>query len=266
VLDTADSSLESHLTRIVSAFRLGGDYYNSTMVDSGLPQAVMDCGHSELAKNLISKQLPVKVNWCATGNNFLTMRVPAPTEFITVLSSKLNRSMDQFVYSGLDNPTARICSTTENQHVFSWLASPDDPLLLEVHSQGVITSRDLHRNFEFRAHQDVSPSQCGDGIRQAGETCDYLDNLDSCDTSCAVKPGYQCSTTPLTQSDCSVAPPTIEEVLCSPRTRSRSRAGVQGTSVVSLPSVSPALTGSASNARTLSAVTMLALVLLSLVL
>ena len=40
--------------------------------------------------------------------------------------------------------------------------------------------------------------ECGNGILEAGETCDdsNIDNLDGCSAECQIEPGFICSMTP----------------------------------------------------------------------
>ena len=197
------STLREHLQSVIDTFRVGGHYFNNTVVDLGIPQAVRECGHPEFAGSLISPQLPVKVTWCAL------FRVYSPdqpqlsgADLVERLSQKLNRSSDQFVFAGADE--MEVCSQFYDRtySIISWFASPDDPKLSEIFGAFTERTASLYVQFHEPNKELRAYSQCGDGIRQAGELCDFIGSAKGCDRSCNVNYGYKCSTNRLTASEC----------------------------------------------------------------
>lgn len=219
--------LHQHLHTIVNAFRIGGEYYNNTVVDLGIPEAIRSCsGHTELADSLVSKRLPLKLIMCIRGQDYREDGVNqdqqiAPTQLINILSNNLlHRPIDQFVYSRED--TLEKCKqgrpTEEEYHIVTWFADPDDEKAVNWNDTTPIRKwlgpTLLVWYFELEESEDdgVPPraySQCGDGIRQAGELCDYGgESLLACDLQCEMVSGYECNTDNLAPSQCNVASPT----------------------------------------------------------
>lgn len=219
------TTLREHLRSVVDTFRVGGHYFNNTVVDLGIPHAVRECGYSELADSLLSPQLPVKVTMCVLVEVFpplhsqlsnATQSRPTNAELVQRLSKELNRSADQFVFVG--PAKTEVCSLFNKKaySVINWFASPDDPKLSKRLTTFFERTAELYVHFNEAYRNSRAYSQCGDGIRQAGELCDFGNNQTGCNRSCHVEKGYKCSTSRLTASECSVQEVELHEspVLC----------------------------------------------------
>ena len=258
-------TLHEQLQSVVEAFRVGGPYFNSTVVDMGIPEAIKGCGHSELAESMLSTKLPVRVTWCALFETYGGESPLNETQLIERLSKELNRTADQFVFSGPDN--LEVCSqfvTTEVSYsIISWFASPDDPKLSELPKEFTQRNPGVYVEFHDAKDKEREFSQCGDGIRQAGEMCDFAGNVEGCDQSCNPNYGYKCSTSRLTPSECVFEESQSYEhpVICEPSPRrsqsvSSSRSRVQtvssDTPVDSDKLFDTQLAGSALSVRTMN--------------
>ena len=237
--------LHDQLHSVVKAFRIGADYHNGTLVNMGLPNAILEAcsNHTELAKSLASSELPVRVLLCAASYDRRTGGGPAffGAGYINELSQVLKRSSDQFTYFGEDLDV-HWCSTVNPIHaqssvlnytIIAWFASPNDPLLSRdynhlfseeddsyMHDAGIYYLQ-FHETLEERRE----PSRCGDGIRQIGENCDPKNNIESgCLRDCTVHQDYTCNTDSLTPSVCQLREqPKLERVPCPTPIRRRSK-------------------------------------------
>lgn len=232
---------------IVKAFRIGSHYHNNTLVNMGLPSAIKELcpDHTDLANALTTSEIPVRVLLCGASPIYAS---PSSgelqgAEYIPELSRVLNRSADQFAFYGED--TDSLCSSVNPLYVpnaikftvIAWFASPDDPLLSRPYNQ-LFTPSNQHAtppyqyigfepSYQLRFREPRTEqrehSQCGDGIRQIGESCDFKGNIGSgCSSDCSVELGYVCSTDNLTPSKCwPQDDPTQERIAC-PTGRRRS--------------------------------------------
>ena len=230
---------------VVKAFRIGADYHNDTLVNMGLPNAILEScsNHTELAKSLTSSELPVRVILCAASYDRRNGGGSAfnGAGYIEKLSQVMNRSSDQFTYFGKDADTYW-CSTVNPIHaqsqvldyfVIAWFASPSDPLLSRAYNHLFSEERKSYMidegiyflQFHETREERREPSQCGDGIRQIGEDCDPKSNIESgCLRNCTVHRDYTCNTDALSPSVCQLREaPRLERVPCPAPIRRRSK-------------------------------------------
>ena len=238
--------LHQHLHTIVNAFRIGGEYYNNTIVDLGIPEAIRGCsGHTELADSLVSKRLPLRIMMCISSEEYYRengtrlSRQIAPTEYTNILSSKLlHRPIEQFVYSREDTlEQCKQLTNGEQYHIVTWFADPEDEKALNWNNSALAPVWPVPSLrvwfFELKESEDdgVPPraySQCGDGIRQAGEMCDFGgESLSACDLTCQTVYGYECNTDNLAPSECRIVAPQTHSSLPVPCSTSIRRSGVQ---------------------------------------
>ncbi len=231
----------SEIHAIVKAFRIGTLYHNDTLVNMGLPNAILEScssNHTELAKSLTTSEMPVRVLICAFSYDTITFKTAFnDTGYIEQLSQALNRSADNFTAFGGDSTThwcTRVPVQTTHK-IFAWFADPQDPLLSQGHEhlfngEGSFMSNPATYFLQFvETWQDRREhSQCGDGIRQIGETCDPKNNIgNGCLLNCSVHRDYSCSTDTLSPSVCELREePRLERIPCPTRSRSPSRSRV----------------------------------------
>ncbi len=210
----------SEIHSIVEAFRIGSHYHNGTLVDMGLPNAILETcssNYTELAKSLTASKMPVRVVLCASSyDKFNGGPAFNETGYIEQLSIALNRPADQFTYLG-DDSTTHLCSKLVIQDlelsVFAWFADPQDSFLNRSMEEFFIDEPSpvsyVRDEVYYFLHIQESrndlrkPSQCGDGIRQIGETCDNKNNIGKgCTHECTVHDDFSCSTDTLSPSVC----------------------------------------------------------------
>lgn len=235
-------SNHSEIHSIVNAFRIGSHYHNNTLVDMGLPNAILETcsssNHTELAKSLTTSEMPVRVLLCATSFHYVSEGSAFnETGYIEQIKIALNRSNDQITYFG-DDTSSHWCSTVPNPsltfEIFAWFADAQDPLL-SLPRSGLFVDQAMPNYYikeadyyYFQVHETEEerrePSQCGDGIRQIGETCDVKNNIgNGCLRDCTVHRDYSCSTDTLSPSVCQIREEERQERIPCPKPRRRSR-------------------------------------------
>lgn len=237
--------LYKDLHTIVDAFKIGGHHYNNAVIDLGILEVIRNCsGHPELAESFTSKRLPYKIVMCVSGQKLQQNQQPDrdidPNEYISSLSSHLVRPTEQFVYSGRD--TFGLCeegrTTMEVSHIITWLAEPNDDVALQWNRSKVdlfYTTPDMFivlSELKKDENKNILPrtyTQCGDGVRQAGEVCDHGgNNLLGCDLTCNVRYGYECGASHIAPSQCVLKnSPAPSPIICPQSTGRRGRSSRQ---------------------------------------
>ena len=218
-----DEVEENDLKTLVSEFRIGGDYHNTT-VDSGIPELVRDCGHSNTADRLYTNQPTYRLIFCTwqvfrSPNEHLP---PVPEQIINFLSRTLGDDSSNFVFGGPDLTTS--CSSNvpnnaqkENIHyqIVTWFASSSNmaarnwtetnAIFDRYNQQSIIAFYEL--NFKPSQYNIRDSSKCGDGVRHSGEVCDYaLLDSPACTFTCEINQEsevqYECSVDRLNPSSC----------------------------------------------------------------
>jgi len=218
-LETSDApTLQQDLSRVVNAFSVSGDYY-SRIAEPGVARAIENCSHpnsSVVAGSLISRHLPRRVLLCVNvtryNRNHPTTAVKmSPDQLRQDIASHLSQPLEELVYSGLDSD--RSCSSStppkelpvvlEDQewHFLTLFAPPNASLLNETIANFSHGPSGYSVYFEYESQRE--PTLCGDGLRQAGELCDYSGTaFSSCDFSCSPRPSIECSVERLQPSSC----------------------------------------------------------------
>ena len=212
------------LTNLVRAFNVGGDYHVST-VDSGIPELVRECGHSEVADSLYIGQPTFRLIFCVSANDRRPSARVEPDQYVRLLSQHFNDSESHFQYggSGLNSLCEKKGPDSSQEshpfHVVTWFASPNNT---KAQNWSVIisTSKEVntaifaffeftHDRTDYLANRIRDYSKCGNGRRDAGEMCDYaMLNSSVCSLECEIEQPddetevYECSTEKLNRSYC----------------------------------------------------------------
>ena len=217
------------LTNLVKAFNVGGEYHVST-VDSGIPELVRQCGHSEVADSLYIGQPTFRVIFCAWGydlrNGQDNVEVVNPDQYVRFLSQHFNDDETHFQYGGTGwNSRCALHGPASSQesytfHVITWFALPNNTMAQNWNVTQSITDQ-IGTGFlsffeytqdrsDYLANRIRDNSKCGNGRRDPGEMCDYaLLNSSVCSLKCEIEPSadengdiYECSTDRLNRSYC----------------------------------------------------------------
>ena len=226
--NSISEQVHQDLINLVNAFNVGGPYHVST-VDSGIPELVRECGHSEVADSLYIGEPRLRVIFCswAFDVRWPRERIVDPDQYVTAISQQLNDSESHFQYGG--SGLTGLCadkgpdSAQEGYdfHVVTWFALPNNTV-----AQNWNVTRATHEKvgfivgsfFEFSydrtdylANRIRDYSKCGNGRRDPGEMCDYaMLNSSVCSLECEIEQPdeetgggiYECSTDRLNQSYC----------------------------------------------------------------
>ena len=221
------------LSTLVSAFNVGGHYHEST-VDSGIPELVRQCGHSEVADSLYVGRPTYRLIFCMwayyIGSQITTPGRSVESDlYVNFLSRQLNDSESHFQYGGSNmhslckSSTPHSAQVTEDRydfHIVTWFASPNNTLAQnwnKVTADNDNNGKIIAGYYEFTHDlSDYLPnrvrdySKCGNGKRDPGEMCDYA-MLDSsmCTLDCNIQQPlnesegiYECSVDRLNKSYC----------------------------------------------------------------
>ena len=213
-------SLQQDLSTVVNAFSVGGEYY-SRVVEPGVVGAIENCSHansSAIASSLMSQPLPRRVILCVNVTKYHRVRptvlvdVP-PDQLRQEVASQLSRPLEEVVYSGPDSNHSCVSSILPEQlqglvnledhewHFLTLFTPPSAGLLSAVIAN--YSPRDSGHSVYFEYQSPREATLCGDGLRQAGELCDYTGMaLPSCDFSCSPRPSLECSVERLRPSYC----------------------------------------------------------------
>lgn len=214
------------LKTLVSNFNIGNHYHNST-VDSGIPELVRECGHPEVADSLYVGQPTTRIIFCTWGELYPSVVGPEHNYFPHILSENLNDDISHFKYGGPDGTNACtdwIPSNVQNSdeikfHIVTWFAPSNHPVaqkwnwtelatIITVQATGIFGYFELSLDREDPAGSTIRDStKCGDGVRHAGEVCDYaMINTPACSFNCEIQninsSVYECSVERLSQSYC----------------------------------------------------------------
>ena len=231
---------QQDLNHLVSAFRVGGEYHDST-VNSGIPELVRECGHSSVADSLYIGQPTYRLIFCMWAKNKeRTNGSPLPVEkshYSEFLSrnindnqvNNINDNQVNFVYGGpnlnedcKENvPYNTQADIGTQYHTVTWFASPSNSAARNWNKTGTAIIYDNGRTitgyFELTYDREEpllntirDYTKCGDGVRQPGEVCDYaMLNSSACTFECDIRPAidddepdYECSVDRLSPSHC----------------------------------------------------------------
>lgn len=217
---------KDELHSVMEAVRVGGEYYEYA-VNSGVPAKVHECGHGELANELRTQPLRQRVVLCAVAGeinppehnrkvlveDFLIRKVCVDND------EGLGVPRKECVYGGID--TVGLCRRnppdqypSERQpHFITWFANVSHERLVSsdlMEYNGVTSPEGPAGYYElsFADEEEMvetrDNSLCGDGVRQAGEECDFAGVASGCSLTCTVDRdvAYDCSTGRLESSVC----------------------------------------------------------------
>ena len=198
-------SMQQEFQRVMEAVRVGGAYYDS-VVDRGVPEMVRQCGHTQLAESLQTLVVNQRVVICAFANILQSSNSEnTPSYIINELSEKLRVPHEQFKYSGVDEK--EICQINSPDgfnpkefdsefHFITWFTNRSNPTVAsgditryntKIAGDGSTAYFELNFYGTLTEPQGIRDnSTCGDGIRQAGEECDYTGVESGCNLTCAV--------------------------------------------------------------------------------
>lgn len=220
---------DADIRKLVNLFRIS-DYYSPT-VDASLVELVRTRSStlaSEVVRNhtLSSRH---RIILCIKGTKYLnglTEVMPSPEDYVRVVSNELAaEEREYFHYAGPDqladmDTVGGLCydrssdidvSALDNDyHLVTWFTaehSNDDIQRINIrYRQGSIQVNAVM--FELTTTQHGNPNaqrqitQCGDGIRQLSESCDFTGSYPSCTIDCEVRAGHDCSVDKLVLSHC----------------------------------------------------------------
>ena len=223
-----DEDEKRDLKTLVSNFNIGSNYHINT-VDSGIPELVRECGHPEVADSLYIGQPTTRIILCTWGKLPPLVRGREYDYILDILSKNLSDDRSHFKYGGPDGTNActlNIPSNAQNSdgsqaqfHIVTWFAPSNHPVAQNwnwTELATVITDsrKGIFGYFELSLDRDDpagstirDSSKCGDGIRHAGEVCDYAGiNTPACSFNCEIQninnSVYECSVERLVQSYC----------------------------------------------------------------
>lgn len=213
------------LKKLVSEFHVGGHYHNTT-VNSGIPELLRECGHSDVADTLYAGEPTYRLIFCSWAV-LLKQGPPYKSDHILrFMSQNLGDDESNFVYSGRDwtnacrdNVPSNAQGENTEYHIVTWFASASNAAARNWNKTGEAflynNGRAITGYFELSSDREEprrgtirDSSKCGDGVRQAGEVCDYaLLDSPACSFECDLRDGlngtkYECSTDQLERSYC----------------------------------------------------------------
>ena len=211
--DNLDDNVVSDLEKLASIFAVN-DYYKS-MVHDHLRELIGQCSANsatETANVALPKPMK-KIIFCAAAYSALS------DEVLNHVSNILEKPSEQFQFADLtDDSEARDNECQENSppegnggqrtgfRLVQWSPLPSDTLVDNLKSFYVKQVSASVNVFFYKYHEQLS--SCGNGMREAGESCDtfgeqVLGNKDfGCDKTCRPISEYECSTTKMKPSEC----------------------------------------------------------------
>ncbi len=211
------------LTTLVEAVRVGTGYYDN-VVNDGIPRKVMPT-RPELATALISHPLKHRTIICIKGAKYLREKTEvqaSPEDYVGAVRYMLNLAGTKDLYYGGEEAgeTGRCRANQPNSinvlmyqyHLVTWFTSDNThedmgaPSIMYPTPAGAHFSGKMYELTSLNNDTGKSPrvlTQCGDGQRQATETCDYsFDNYKSCTLECEVREDYDCNMGRMNSSQC----------------------------------------------------------------
>lgn len=218
---------EADIRKLVSLFRVS-EYYGPT-VDAGLVELIKTKSMtlaSEVVRNhaLSSRH---RIILCVKGTKYDNEieTTPSPEEYVRIVSANLAPEESEYFHSagsdlledmakvgGLCQERSRdidVNADKDDYHLVTWFTtdhSRDDIGRVDIrHNDGILVNGNM---FELTTVQDGSLNarrkitQCGDGIRQVSEACDFAGNYPGCNIDCEMRDGYDCNTEKLEPSRC----------------------------------------------------------------
>jgi cysteine-rich repeat protein len=218
---------DADIRKLVDLFRISDDYY-SPAVDATLVELVRahdEALASEVMRNhtLSSRQ---RIILCIRGTKHLSATsrtTPSPEDFVAIATSMLAPDeRSYFHYAGSDQLVGEVggfCYNrsgdgvnghSNNFHMVTWFTAGHSHA--DVHSRrvkytgsgfrvnGVLFELTTTRSGTVHSQREVT--QCGDGVRQISESCDFTGNYPSCTMDCEVREGHDCDTGKLEPSKC----------------------------------------------------------------
>lgn len=220
---------EEDVRKLVKLFRIS-DYY-SPAVDASLVELIKVRSTtlaSEVVRNhtLSSRH---RIVLCVKGTKYIGARevTPSPQDYMRAVSSRLApEESEYFHYAGPDqlenmDKVGGLCydrsrsidvnAYKNDYHLVTWFTtehSRDDIQRIDIrykpdtHIQVNVVMFELTTSEANNSHTQRAVTQCGDGMRQVSESCDFTNSYPGCTIDCEVKDGYDCSTAKLAPSLC----------------------------------------------------------------
>ncbi len=215
-------TLESDLHKLAKKF--AKDEYYKTVVQNILTETVHHCSdkHDDLDWEKFVKLIPSspeRIVFCVSlTSGDMSVLLSEMTEMMSVDSQTLNDSLSKnSLYVADSNSTSNVrdnlcrkaSSTSSNGALLSgyrhveW--TPEDMQItvnMREFYKKRLNARDVLLFFPF----EITSNNCGNGLREAGETCDTFLDVGNpeygCDFDCVPFPGYDCSLDRLQLSEC----------------------------------------------------------------
>ena len=224
--DSISESERQDLTSFVSGFNVGGEYHTAT-VDSGIPELVRECGHSEVADSLYVGRPTYRLVFCVWAVHLAHASIPGE-DYIEFISQQLGDSKSNFQYGGPGmHKKCDLVTPPGSQsdfrgrydfHVVTWFAASNNTVARNLNKTETTSGRikfsivtgfyeytdDLQ---DYLENTIRDTSKCGNGRRDPGEMCDYaMLNSTACTFDCdidqSVDDAYECSVERLDRSYC----------------------------------------------------------------
>ena len=211
--------LESDLKEVLNA-AVVNSYYES-MVIQQFRGFLSSCNHSQ-ASSLADKVAPPteSILLCASlmvWNPQLGLTLTTAENLTLELSKKLNQASTDFKVASYDPSTSANCQEKSQSawnvdsfeyYLVYWTlsAGANKTALTLCRDSEACVNFDTLTVLVYFEYTNLTTSSCGNGLQEAGETCDLFvfNGLEDygCSDQCRVIPGYECTTRHLQQSFC----------------------------------------------------------------
>ena len=210
-----DSVLEADLGVILDAIVINS-YYKSA-VTKQVREVVSSC-HSAQSSSLANKIAPAteRVFLCVSYTTHNGLTDDTLTEALAI---KFNQSPSDFVIADYDPQLVATCQSTSDPDwqissldyfVVHWTLSKgaQKSALTECQAVEHLCLVDGEKYLTYFMLTSLTTSSCGNGLREAGESCDLFVYTGmtgyGCDANCHTISGHECTTKQLQQSSCSM--------------------------------------------------------------
>lgn len=219
---------DAEIRTLVSQFRISN--YYSPVVDDALVDLIRTRSEDLATEVMQSHTLSSRhrIILCIKATKYLSEteeRIPSPQEYVAITSNELApEEIDFFHYAGPDQladaeKVGGLCydrsqdfdvALNNPYHLVTWFTtehSNQDIQRVDIqHRTNALTANAVM--FELTSTESGNPiadrvvTQCGDGIRQVTESCDFTGSYPSCTIDCEVREGHDCLTDKLAPSRC----------------------------------------------------------------
>lgn len=208
---------ERDVRNLIEVMRV--DPYYGPIVDTGLV-TVVNRTHHDLATELLGNETPTRIIICVHGglkdNGVGVERgILMPSDYVDVVSMTLApEERERFHYVGMSEDnlcfdrghTFGVGAQISDFHLVVWFTDNGNRSDIMRTEYNIVTITNGVM-FELTMDDTGLPrtkdlDQCGDGIRQVTEYCDFAGGYPGCSFNCTVNPGYDCGIAKLEMSKC----------------------------------------------------------------